>query len=109
MKTELHFDSAVLSSRSRERFIGKISLIIKDINGPKGGLDKECLLMAMLSGKRSIVVKGRGESLRESFNEAILRLKFSLSREKDKLIARRRRIGNVTYHTQIRGMKNDEN
>lgn len=60
------------------RRLGKFALHIEratvrldDINGPKGGTDKRCRIKVTLSGRPSLVVEKRGESVQEAFTSAI--------------------------------------
>jgi hypothetical protein len=42
-----------------------------DENGPKGGLDKTCLIQIFLSSLPSVVVEARGATEREAFDKAV--------------------------------------
>jgi ribosome-associated translation inhibitor RaiA len=60
------------------RKLGKFALHIEratvrldDVNGPKGGTDKRCRIKVTLSGRPSLVVDKRGESVQEAFGSAI--------------------------------------
>ena len=51
--------------------IERMTVRIDDVNGPKGGVDRRCRIKVTLSGRPSIVVEARGETVGESFDRAI--------------------------------------
>lgn len=81
-----------------ERFssgIARIEMTLKDINGPRGGKDKECVVRAELVDGRYIVVIDRNVSMRRSIGNALRRAKLIIANEmrrrKDRVRSRLRR------------------
>jgi putative sigma-54 modulation protein len=67
-----------------ERFssgIARIEMTLKDINGPRGGKDKECVVRAELVDGRYIVVIDRNASMRRSIGNALRRAKLLIASE----------------------------
>lgn len=90
-----------LAHRARtvlERFssgIARVEMTLKDINGPRGGKDKECVVRAELVDGRTLVVVDRNASMRHSIGNALRRVKLrvanELRRRKDRMRAGKRR------------------
>jgi ribosome-associated translation inhibitor RaiA len=70
-------------SRFGQKVIGA-TLHIKDVNGPRGGLDKDCQLVIELEDTTT-VVRDRGERIRHVVDRALHRAAQALSRQRDKL------------------------
>ena len=92
-------------SRIRSRFrhglervaerVARLQVTLKDINGPRGGKDKECVVRAELVDGRYIVVIDRNVSMRRSIGNALRRAKLLIANEmrrrKDRVRSRLRR------------------
>ncbi|HEY5719355.1 MAG TPA: hypothetical protein VIX81_03360 [Gammaproteobacteria bacterium] len=55
--------------------IARLELTLKDINGPRGGRDKVCVVRAQLVDGRQLVVIDRNASLRRAIGRALHRTK----------------------------------
>ncbi|MCF6291366.1 MAG: hypothetical protein L3J03_10285 [Desulfobacterales bacterium] len=72
---------------SLSRFEGVVSRVkvrFFDINGPKGGVDKRCRIMAKLRRSGQIVVLGQGSNYLEALGNCLERLVRSTRREVEK-------------------------
>ena len=73
--------------------ISRLRVVLKDINGPRGGRDKVCILHARLSGGGELVVRERSEHLRQAIDRCARRCKSLIDREfKRRRIRHRRRV-----------------
>ena len=76
-----------LSRRLARRFSGvtfrisRLHVTLKDINGPRGGRDKECILRAELAGGGEVLVRDRSNHLRRAIDRCARRLKHAVGRE----------------------------
>lgn len=77
---ELPIDLKEYANRSiafaTDRLVGKIdsvAVILKDINGPKGGIDKVCSLHVKLSRGASVVVTDRAGDFRSALDLTVHR------------------------------------
>jgi putative sigma-54 modulation protein len=76
-----------LSRRLADRFSGmafriaRLHVTLKDVNGPRGGLDKVCILRAELAGGGEILVRDRSSHLRRAIDRCARRLKHAVGRE----------------------------
>ena len=76
-----------LSRRLSDRFSGmafriaRLHVTLKDVNGPRGGLDKVCILRAELTGGGEILVRDRSSHLRRAIDRCARRLKHAVGRE----------------------------
>ena len=61
--------------------IGRVAVRLRDLNGPRGGLDKQCFIEARLLRRRKFVVQETGADLYVAIDRAADRL--------GRLIARR--------------------
>lgn len=64
--------------------IQRVTLTVKDINGPKGGRDKQCKLELSLAGLPAILVEATQDSLLKSFNHVVRRARNILVRKMKK-------------------------
>jgi putative sigma-54 modulation protein len=69
------------------RAIERVSVRVRDVNGPRGGVDKLCRIKVVLSGAPSVVVNEQHASLRAAMDRALGRTEISVRRT----IERRRR------------------
>jgi ribosome-associated translation inhibitor RaiA len=54
--------------------IERTSVRIDDVNGPRGGVDKQCRIKVVLSGLPSVIVEEQHESLHAAFDGALDRV-----------------------------------
>lgn len=76
-----------------DRFAGRIHelhVVVTDTNGPRGGVDKQCLIRGVLAGGKSVTVEEHGSDAIQVVNRAARRLSGSLGR-----VAVRSRAGRV--------------
>lgn len=74
--------------RSRVNFIlsrfgnvvKKVEAFVSDINGPKGGIDKACLVKIKTDQRSELIIKGLEADLYTAINRALSRAKQSLKR-----------------------------
>jgi ribosome-associated translation inhibitor RaiA len=52
----------------------RVTVRLEDVNGPRGGVDKECRIKAVLSGQDSVIVEERGRDTREVVDRAADRI-----------------------------------
>jgi ribosome-associated translation inhibitor RaiA len=62
------------------RAIERISVRIKDVNGPRGGIDKLCRIKVVLSGLPSVVVEQQHVSLQAAVDGALRRTESAVRR-----------------------------
>lgn len=67
-------------SRFDER-IKKVSLWLSDVNGPKGGSDKNCQVQVVIAGKAPVIVEETRENLYVAINRALERASQSVVRK----------------------------
>ncbi len=65
--------------RHRNR-IDRISVYLTDLNGPRGGGDKLCHIIADLRGTRPVLILERGDDLLAVINRATRRLGYRIGR-----------------------------
>lgn len=66
---------------SLDRFhqtLASLVIRLKDLNGPRGGQDKECQIIASLPGSRSLVVTDQDSNLYAAIDRAVDRFRGSL-------------------------------
>lgn len=94
MKVLIHSSNVPLSERARrfiqekvsfrlKRFdnsVDKVDLYLKDVNGPKGGLDKECTLSIKPSDSKAIVVSSKANSIFLVVRQCAVKAKLALSK-----------------------------
>jgi putative sigma-54 modulation protein len=54
--------------------VGKVSVYLADLNGPKGGVDKVCQITAKLSRGKSVLILEKGSKMLTTVNRAARRL-----------------------------------
>jgi ribosome-associated translation inhibitor RaiA len=67
-----------------------VTIRLGDVNGPRGGVDKECSVTVRLSGKGAVRVAHRHQDLRAAVDGAAERLARRISRYLDRLRESRR-------------------
>jgi hypothetical protein len=75
-------------ARVRNR-IARMHMSLKDDNGPRGGRDKICLLRAVLTNGREIVVRDRSSNLARAIGRSIRRGRALIAHELKRSRARR--------------------
>lgn len=53
---------------------------LRDINGPKGGVDKECQITLTTDGHGTLVIVSKGEHVQGALNQALQRATHTLAR-----------------------------
>lgn len=61
--------------------IDHVNLTLKDVNGPKGGRDKVCMLQARLNGGGEVVVVERRTNMRRAVSVCLRRAKAAIARK----------------------------
>lgn len=70
--------------------INKVSLWLSDVNGSKGGLDKNCQIHILMSGKPDVVIKETRGTLHLAINRAMDRAAQAVVRKLDRQRSRRK-------------------
>ena len=92
-----HADSDI-AARMRSVFsrlasrVARLKVTLKDINGPRGGRDKVCVLRAELVDGGEIVIEDRSDRLRTAVNACLKRGRTAISRELKRRRSDRRRV-----------------
>lgn len=60
--------------------IERISVRVLDVNGPRGGLDKECRVKVVLDGLESVLVVATDPSKRAAIDDALARTETAVKR-----------------------------
>lgn len=111
MRTEINFrkinrskeitdyiNSRISSAFSRaEDNIESTSLTVSDINGPKGGIDKECTIIIKAAGIKSIVISEQQSKIYAAIDRCISRASQSLMKQ----LQRRKKIVKTKITKQI--------
>ncbi len=64
--------------------VSEVTVRLTDINGPRGGIDKECLVVAELRKGGEVVVRGSGKDCTETLNYCAGRIGRAVERELSK-------------------------
>ena len=78
-------DRADIRRRTRARFgrygavVERVTVRIRDLNGPRGGVDIECRIKVVLSGFPSVIAERRSTTLETSFGGALAAAGSSVS------------------------------
>jgi ribosomal subunit interface protein len=79
-----HIEQKLQFSLNRfEQHISKITISLSDVNGPKGGLDKQCTLQVFLVNMNDVVIKDTQATLSLAIDRAIKRAGRSVARKVD--------------------------
>ena len=64
--------------------IERLTVRIRDINGPRGGVDTICRIKAVLNGQPSVIVESRADSHHIAINRALDQAQRTLRRTLDR-------------------------
>jgi len=73
-----------------------VELTAEDVNGPRGGIDKECRLLVRLKKMENVIVTVREESHSKAISRAIDRAQRSVTRK-----VQRRMLRNNNLHSRL--------
>jgi ribosome-associated translation inhibitor RaiA len=83
--------------RRASRHLGRIAHLISDVvvslvdlNGPKGGIDRQCQVQAKLHDGRTVVVKARSEGFGPAIDSALHKLLRRVVKQHKRGVERRR-------------------
>jgi putative sigma-54 modulation protein len=79
LREYVEYRLAFTLSRFQDR-IGGVTVILSDINGPKGGVDKRCVLKVRLRGPSELLIEETEADFRIAINRAAERAKRTLAR-----------------------------
>ncbi|MFK7768427.1 MAG: hypothetical protein AB8B55_14495 [Mariniblastus sp.] len=65
-----------------------VDITVKDVNGPKGGIDKECRIVVRLKQMNDFAITIKDESLSKAVSNAIQRAARSVTRQLDRRMIR---------------------
>ncbi len=78
--------------------VKSVDITIVDVNGPRGGIDKECRVLVKLRKMQEIAVTVRDESLSKAVANAISRSARSVARQLDRRSVRDgRRVSKLSF------------
>ncbi len=77
-EVERSIEFAIDRHRSR---IGRISVYLSDLNGPRGGVDKLCQITADIRGALPVLILERGSDLQTVVSRAARRLGYRIGRQ----------------------------
>ena len=61
--------------------VQRVDLYVDDVNGPKGGIDKECRVVVKLKKMEDVFVTAKDESLSKAISQAIKRAARTVARQ----------------------------
>lgn len=67
-----------------EHRLKHVDLFVEDVNGPRGGVDKQCRCVLYLKNMSPVIIKGRGEHLGALILRVANRAAFVLSQRFDR-------------------------
>jgi putative sigma-54 modulation protein len=70
--------------RQFESWISGAAVHLEDINGPKGGVDKQCRVLVKLKGGKTLKIEDLDADMTVAVNRAADRIGHAVSREVDK-------------------------
>jgi len=93
-----HIDKRIHLSLSRmQEHIISIEVHLADINGPKGGIDKQCKVLIHSKNITSITIRGTKDDLYEAIDHAINRASHSLVRK----VSRMQKLSRITRRMNV--------
>ena len=69
-----------LALRRLQGQVQQARISLRDINGPRGGVDKQCQILLTTAGHGQLVVVSRAEHLHGALNQALQRATQALTR-----------------------------
>jgi len=84
--------------------IERVTVFLRDRNGPKGGFDKVCRIMAKVRGCGEIVVGVIDTDWAIAVDRATTRIGHTVSRQLGRLRETRRRVSPVRFARQLSGL-----
>jgi ribosome-associated translation inhibitor RaiA len=64
--------------------VERVTVRFGDVNGPRGGVDRSCVVKVVLSGLPSVLGEGRAESMREAFDRAAAKVARAVRKALDR-------------------------
>ena len=77
------------------RAVERVSVRVRDVNGPRGGVDKACTIKVVLTGLPSVVIDEQSASLQAAMDGALQRTERAVRRSMDRRSARARQVKQV--------------
>lgn len=75
-----HIDNRIGFAFARTRqFVKSLSITVSDINGPRGGIDKQCRIVIQLRSLSPIIITERQSRLLHAVDRAITRASHNLA------------------------------
>lgn len=71
-------------------YIGEVRVYLRDVNGPRGGVDKVCRIVAEVPRAGRVVVTGRDADVVAAITRTVSRAGFAVGRRVKRRLARRR-------------------
>jgi ribosome-associated translation inhibitor RaiA len=67
-----------------------VRVVLKDLNGPKGGVDKHCKVFVNIMPSFSVIIEERDADLETAINRALDRAGRTVARRLDQVLDRRK-------------------
>ncbi len=72
------------------RAVERVTVRVRDVNGPKGGVDKVCAIKVVLTGLPSVVIEQKHASLQAAMDGALRRTEAAVRRSMQRRTTRAR-------------------
>ena len=98
-----HIKSRVESTLSRfESMIKIVEVFVSDVNGPKGGIDKLCVVKIKIDPRSELIIKDKTADLYQAVTSTFSRAKQSLTRyvQRPRNIKRQRAVMRLEDQTE---------